>query len=373
MKFDEIINRIEKKIVRVPDGEERISKVINGESADYLPLIFWRPQNVRVIGKSFNMKEQFYDKEKMLYAYLEEIEECAPCIFDAPICIRPNFGTIFIPAIFNLKYEVFEDKFPWLTSHLSNEEISRLDMPDIKNSEIVNKAIDYMLYFKENIPQWIHVYLPDTQGPFDIAHLVYGDDIFLEIYDDPSFVHHLLNICTEVYIEVSKILKNTIGEPLNQCYHGHALIRGIYMKKGGVRISEDSATLISPKHIEEFVIPYIKKALEPFEGGFIHFCGKNEYFLDILLDLEEVYAINLGNPEIYDFYKVMKKIIDNKKCYFGLWPKGKDESLIDYIRRMISVTEGGKRGLILLFDESMYPEYKCEKIYEIWREEILKC
>ncbi len=46
------------------------------------------------------------------------------------------------------------------------------------------------------------------------------------------------------------------------------------MRNGGIRISEDSATLISPKQIDEFVIPYDQKALEAFGGGFIHFCGK---------------------------------------------------------------------------------------------------
>ncbi len=372
MYFDEILERIEEKWKRIPDGEERIAKAISGEYVDYLPLIFWRPQNVRVIGKSFNMKEQFYSKEKMLYAHLEEIEDCASCAFDAPLCIRPNFGTIFMPTIFNLKYQVFEDKFPWLTSHLTKEDIMKLKMPDLENIEIIKRAIEYMVYFKNKLPNWIHVYLPDTQGPFDIAHLVYGDNIFLEIYDDPDFVHYLLDLCTELYIQVSKLLKNVINEPIDQCYHGHALVRGIYVKKGGVRISEDSATLISPKHIEEFVIPYMKRAFEPFNGGFVHFCGKHNYFLSSLLDLEKVYAINLGNPEMYDFNEVMKKILEHKKCYFGLWPKYNGEKLIDYIRRMINATEGGKRGLVLLFDESMYPEYTCEQIYGIWRDEIAK-
>lgn len=373
MDFYELLLRIENKYRKIPNGEERIAKALAGEDVDYLPIIFWRPQNVKVIGKSFNMKEQFYSKEKMLYSYLEEIEECASCAFDAPLCIRPNFGTIFMPAIFNLKYEVFEDTFPWLTSHLTKEEILKLEIPKLEDVEIIKKAIEFMEFFKNNLPNWIHVYLPDTQGPFDIAHLIYGDNIFLEIYDDPKFLHYLLSICTELYIEVSKLLKNVINEPLDHCYHGHALVRGIFMKKGGVRISEDSATLISPRHIDEFIIPYIKRAFSPFNGGFIHFCGKHDYFLESLLDLEEVYAINLGNPEMYDFNKIMKKILEHNKCYFGLWPKYKDEKLKDYIKRMIEVTEGGKRGLVLLFDESMYPEYSCEKIYEIWREEILKC
>jgi hypothetical protein len=78
---------------------------------DILPLIFWKPQHIAVPGKTFDMEEQFFDKEKMLYGHLEEIERCAENAFDAPICIRPNFGTIFIPAMFGLKYKVPKDTF----------------------------------------------------------------------------------------------------------------------------------------------------------------------------------------------------------------------------------------------------------------------
>ncbi len=364
----EIIKIIEKKLRIDPQGKERIARVLENRKVDFLPLIFWRPQNISIPGKTFDMEEQFYDKEKMLYAHLEEIEKCAENTFDALLCIRPNFGTIFIPAMFGLKYKVPRDTFPWITLHLSKEEIKNFKMPALDNIEIMKKASDYLAFFKKNLPNWIHVYLPDTEGPFDIAHSVYGDNIFYDIYDDPAFVHYLLGLCTELYIEVTRKLKEVIGENNNSCYHGHALVRGIYMRNGGVRISEDSATLLSPKHIDEFVIPYDKKALQTFGGGFIHYCGKHEYLLKAYLQLKEVKAINLGNPEMYDFYITMRNFLDHKKCYFGLWPKKSEETLESYINRMKEATEGGERGLILHFDEQMFPEYSCWEILEKWRE-----
>ncbi|GAI57167.1 unnamed protein product, partial [marine sediment metagenome] len=115
-------------------------------------------------------------------------------------------------------------------------------------------------------------------------------------------------------------LKKIIGEERESCYHGHALVRGIYMRNGGTRISEDSATLISPRHIDKFVIPYDKKVLEVFGGGFVHFCGENDYLLESFLNLDEVRAINLGNPEMYNFDITMQKFIEYRKCYFGLCP-----------------------------------------------------
>jgi len=140
------------------------------------------------------------------------------------------------------------------------------------------------------------------------------------------------------------------------------------MRNGGTRISEDSATLISPKHIDEFVIPYDKKALNAFGGGFVHFCGENDYLLESFLKLDEVRAINLGNPEMYDFDITMQKFVDYRKCYFGLWPKEESETLEEYIFRIKRATDGGRGSLTLHFDEAMFPEYSCQDILQKWKE-----
>ena len=369
------MNRGIKKLLKIVDqkrrinsqGKNRIADVLENKEVDCLPLIFWKPQNISVPGNTYDMEEQFYDKEKMLYGHLEEIADCAQNAFDAPICIRPNFGTIFIPAMFGLKYELPKDTFAWITSHLTKEEIKKFKIPHLSEVEIMKKAIEYLQFFKEELPEWIHLYLPDTLGPFEIAHSVYGDNIFYEIYDDPSFIHYLLDLCTEIYIQVTEKLKKVIGEERGSCYHGHALVRGIYMRNGGTRISEDSPTLLSPEHIDEFVIPYDRRALEAFGGGFIHYCGKHDYLLESYLQLEKVQAVNLGNPEMYEFDSTMQKFLNYGKCYFGLWPKEGSETLEEYIHRIKRATDGGKRGLLLHFDEAMFPEYSCQEILRKWK------
>lgn len=372
IKIEKLIKIIERKKRIDPQGKKRIARVLENKKVDALPLIFWRPQNISVPGKTYDMEEQFYDKEKMLYGHLEEIADCAQNAFDAPLCLRPNFGTVFIPSMFGLKYKVPKDTFAWITSHLSKDEIRGFNFPDLDKTDLMKRAIEYIQFFKEKLPEWIHVYLPDTIGPFEIAHSVYGDNLFCDIYDDPSFVHYLLELCTDVYIQVTERLKKIIGEEKKNCYHGHALSRGIYMRNGGTRISEDSATLISPRHIDKFVIPYGEKALEVFGGGFIHFCGKNDYLLASFLSLNKVRAINLGNPEMYNFDITMPKFVKYRKCYFGLWPKEDSETLEGYIHRMKRATDGGKRGLILHFDEVMFPECSCQDILQKWRK-IMSC
>jgi len=368
IKVDKLVKIIDQKKRIDPQGKDRIANVLENKEVDFLPLIFWQPQNISVPGSTYDMEEQFYDKEKMLYGHLEEIAGCTQNAFDAPLCLRPNFGTIFIPVMFGLEYKMPKDTFAWLTSRLCKDEIIKFEFPNLDEIDMLKKAIEYIRFFKEELPEWIHVYLPDTLGPFEIAHAVYGNNIFYDLYDDSKFVHYLLSLCTDMYIQVTEKLKEVLGEEKTICYHGHALSRGIYMRNGGTRISEDSATLISPQQIDEFVIPYDQKALEAFGGGFIHFCGKNDYLLESYLKLDKVRAVNLGNPEMYDFDITMQKFIDYKKCYFGLWPRQDGENLEKYIRRMKNATAGGERGLLLHFSKDMFPEYSCQDILQKWKE-----
>ncbi len=363
-----LLNSIDKKVRFREGGRELIAQTLRGEPIGQLPLIFWKTKHNGVSGNDYNLKEQFYDKEKMLHGQLEEIDAVCANTFDAQLCVRPNFGTIFVPAMFGLEYKVFNDKYPWIATHLDKKHIKNFRMPRLDELELMEKAIEYITFCKAILPEYIHIYQPDTQGPFDIAHLVYGDGLFMELYDDPRFVHDLMAICVEMYIEVTKFLKAAIGEKQMSCYHGHALARGIFLDSGGVRISEDSATLISPGQIDEFVVPYVKQALHEFGGGFIHYCGSNAALLDAFLLMDEVRAINFGNPEMHDFDETMRKFIHHGKCYFGLWPKQPGETAGEYVARMKGASKGGTRGLLLHFDEDMFPGYSCEQILAIWEE-----
>jgi len=370
IQIKQILEKIDHSKRISSGGEEKISRVLEGREVDELPLIFWKPRSQTVPGWTYDMNEQFYGKEKMLFAHLEEILDCAKNIYEAVVCLRPNFGTIFIPAMLGLSYQVPKNTFAWLISHLSKEEVKTISFPDLDKDPMMQRAIEYLQYFQKTVPPWIHVYLPDTQGPFDIAHAIMGQEIFMAIYDDPDLVHHLMKFCTELYIEVTKRLKRVIHESMDCCYHGHALARGIYMDNGGTRVSEDSATLLSPQHIDEFVIPYDQQAMKAFGGGFVHYCGKHDYLLDAYLRIKEVRAINLGNPEGYDFEKTMDKFLKYQKVYFGLWPKEDQEGIEEYMQRMKDKTKDGKCGLLLHFDEMMFPGYSCERILGLWHNQI---
>ena len=101
---------------------------------------------------------------------------------------------------------------------------------------------------------------------FDVAHLLDGKGLFYDVADDPEWVHELLGICLDLYLRVTRHLKSLLDEPEGAMVHGHGTPQGVYFSHAGARTSEDTATLLSPRMIEEFVLPYTERAVRPFEA-----------------------------------------------------------------------------------------------------------
>ena len=142
----------------------------------------------------YDLKQIFTDKARMLCRETRGACATANGRSDSVPSIRANLGTGILLSCLGLEQESYPDKMPWLHEHLSKEQISKLTPDDIRRRGSFASGLDMMHYFKEIMGDSLPVYVMDTQGPFDLAHLMMGDDVFLELYDDPAFVHHLMNL-----------------------------------------------------------------------------------------------------------------------------------------------------------------------------------
>jgi len=360
--------------VRRPESEKigwkRISAIYGGKESDYIPILVDTPAHFINYAVDYNLREQFFSKEKMLYATLKRMIGAAKIDCDGQLCLRANLGTVLIPSLFGIHPTVIEHNQPWCKEHLSKEEILHFRIPeDLSQVGLMPKALDYMAYFQEIVGDLAHVYLPDTDGPFEIAHLVYGDNIFTEIYDDPRFIHRLLGLTTKMFIRATQVLKEALGEPRDSGYHGHGMSYGIYMSKGGTRISDDTPVLLSPKHIKEFVTLYDGEISASFSGGWIHYCGYNISLTEEFMKMNEIRGINLGNPEKWDPKEFMKMILDHGKFYFGSWKRNDNEPLTSYFRRIIDYLDGRRKGLIFLLEPANTVQIgEVEHAASLWRE-----
>ncbi|MEW6359138.1 MAG: uroporphyrinogen decarboxylase family protein [Planctomycetota bacterium] len=341
---DEILALLEPNEDRLARGRERQAKIWRNEAPDAVPVISGGgavPEKKSY--RHYTLAEQFDDKEKMLVEHLWGMISLARGTSDGQLAIRPNLGVGFIPSLFGMETKfVQEDQMPWIVGHPSKEELAKARMPDVRTAGLMPKCLEMIAYFKEKLDGKAHVYLADTQGPFDIAHLLRGHDIYTDIYDDPDFVHRLLDLTTETYIEVSKVMKKAIGELLDSGYHAAG-----YMGNGGVRLCDDSAINVSGATYREFIQPYVARALKPFGGGWYHFCGRGHQILDAIIETDGVRGINFGNPEMYDFADVLSRVRAKGKFYQGAIPAQPGETILAYAARISGYLDGDPRSLIL--------------------------
>jgi len=327
-------------------GRTRMERVFTHSPVDVLPLIFWGPTPEKQTFPTFNRQELFYDVDKMACEQFWWALSFVRSESDALPMIRPNTGAATTATLFGLQQEILPNDPPWLQQHLTKQQISNFRLPDdIRSLGLMPFVKTIIAFYRTHLPM-LPIYVADTQGPFDLAHRVYGDAIFTELYDDPPFMKHLMDLVTDAYIRVTDYLKSLTGEPIDRCYHS-----SFYMPTGGVRICEDTSTLLSPELIDEFVVPYTNRILEHFGGGWIHYCGQNDYLQNtILTQMPKCRALNLGNPEKHDMSAVIRNVKKAGKVYYGSPAREHNQSLEDYFRYTLGLLNGERRGLILFAD-----------------------
>jgi len=289
----------------------------SGEELPYLPTI---------VGTSlsdwpaYSFTECWDDVEKNFMTGLAGIYAGAVLRDDRLFSLRPEYGVVNIPELFGIP-SVVSDEGRSMTEGLHDtalvRELVRNVRPDFRCSH-ARKVLDFYQYAEEALRPYeklsssVHFVLPDTQGPFDLACLIWGTDIFVAMHDEPELVSSLIRLMTDTYIEYNKTVKTVIGEAPNSAYH----IAGLKLVQGGVRICDDSATLVSADFYRDLIMRENERAFAPFGGGWLHYCGNGNHLQSIMQQMRGVHAMHLGNPDMHDLLEIGKGLIKNKVTLF---------------------------------------------------------
>ncbi|MHB9025093.1 MAG: hypothetical protein ACYC7E_13130 [Armatimonadota bacterium] len=362
LSLDDLFDLIHPDARVLADGRRRMADMWNNRPSDSLPIIFGVPAPPGVAGCG-DFRRHVEDGEQMLYDNIAGLVGLVLAGSDAQLAIRVNTGPGTLSTLAGCPQTLSDYSLPW-TSHLTRQEIDAFDpaSADLGEAGLMPRIRELSAAFRAKLPEHIHLFCADTQGPFDLAHLLYGDELFYAVHDDPDFAHELLKKATELYIRATILIKDWAGEPLNGGYHfSYAL------DNCGVRTCEDTSTLLSPATIDEYVLPYQRQALEAFGGGYVHYCGNNDALYAAVLRNPAARGLNFGNPERHDFSKVIPQLIEAGKCYLGPLPREEDEALEAYFRRVIGYTGGTRKGLI--FTPQLIEEERTDprRVIDLWR------
>ena len=332
------------------------------------PILFSTPHAAR--GKfylRYDLVQQHGDVEKLLEESLLQAAPHLDLIDDGIPVVRADLGTTLLPSGLGLEIVVQPELQPWVKAHLTREAVRELPAllrpDDILRNEVRLALKFYRLFFERQkaraIPPEIFPYLPDTQGVFDLSHIIRGQEIFVELLDDPDFVLLLQQRSLELYLAATSLFKKGIGEGTNAMVHGHGMPAGTWFPDTGTRISEDSCTLISPTMLKKFCLPFIRKAVEPFGRAFLHFCGQHYRFLEMACEMELISTLNLGNPEKHDLEGLFALLGKTGTAYLGVIPAQEAEDLSVYLERVAELTLRHKARLILV--SALHPANPEEK------------
>ncbi len=351
-------------------GAERQAAVWRGETPDSQPLLLSCPPDSGFGDvPDYNTKQTHFDTEKMLVSGFKSMLSAANGNRDAVPSLRANMGCGIFPTMFGLKQMLFDDKMPWLREHLDKKTVARMGPEDLKPGDEFKAAIEHMAKMKELVEDTGAFVFPlDLQSPFGTAHLVYGDALFYELYDDPPFVRHLLDLCCECLIfGMTECMKVMNGSDHTIAHYNNLVIP---REKGGLKVSEDTATLVGQDALDEFVLPYLRRLLERFGGGYVHYCGKNDRLFNAVLNEPLVHGLNFGNADMHDMDDVLKKLAHAGKVYYGGVPSRPDETRADFFRRVLTASK--KDGLFwLLLCVNAEDEHGRDDIIAAW-ESVLK-
>lgn len=230
--------------------------------------------------------------------------------------VRSNYGTGILPSLFGCELYMMPEEMNTLPTalplHRKDRILALLDrgVPDARSglgAKVFEAAERYLEIFAAypDLARDVQLYHPDTQGPIDVAEVVWGSEIFLEFLDDPDLVRSVLELMTRTYIafleEWYRLVPRT-GE-----YSAHW---GLWMK-GHVMLRNDSLMNLSPQIYEDMIRPLDQQCLDALGGaGAVHFCGRGDHFIEAMSHMEGLTAVQLSQPEYNDMETIYRHTVD---------------------------------------------------------------
>ena len=305
----QILDRLEERIDldHVAHAHARRQAALDYAPVDRLPITFYLPFEGKDVAP-YPYPEAFADPAKMMVNELlisfTSIYHAADLRDDAPYCLRPNVGTTIIASMFGAEIRLVENNPPWVmpfgeVKHI--REIVNAPLPDVR-AGLGQRVVDQYSYYHAAVADYprcraaLQFTLPDLQGPFSIAELLWGSSIYPAFYDAPELVRGLLDKITTQIIRVYHAIIGMTRDLLRDGYcHQHATA-----VKGNLLIRDDSMVNLSPKMYRQVVLPHDQRLGDELGSVGVHFCGNGMHQVPNLLQIESIRSLDLGQADKND-------------------------------------------------------------------------
>lgn len=196
-----------------------------------------------------------------------------------------DYGMALVPELFGCEITFFDDALPWaIPADLTEEQISKLTVPDVLNTYPMTEIIRQMDYLEKKYGRVTGNI--NTCGILNLALKIRGDQLYMDFYENPELVHNLMNICLETIVPLANYVRGRTGTLASSVTPMAPPEMYITPNCTSVQVSNES--------YEEFVLPYeikLANALQPFG---IHHCGSVDNVVEGYSKIKNMQFIEVG-------------------------------------------------------------------------------
>ena len=205
--------------------------------------------------------------------------------------LLPWFGTGVVPSAVGCRILFQHGEEPAVEGPIIDDpaEIARLEPPDPERDGLMPRVLACIDHFRAH--STLPISFTDNQGPLNIAlNLVGLERLCIWMFERPTVVHELMDFCTTTLIDWVRLQKERANVPIDTGAFPHMI--AIPPGFGGVWLSDDDSTVISPELYRKFVVPYNGRVFEAFGGGTLHYCGNARHQLENYLATPGLVGLN---------------------------------------------------------------------------------
>ena len=236
-------------------------------------------------------EEKLSSPEAMLKSELDSLRPHFEIGDDRVPSVRVQFGTAQPASAYGCDMYIPPNSLPAAANHVLSriEDVFDLEVPDI-NAGWYGKLHDWTEKWLEVLPEGIEIQHPDIQSTFNTAHLVRGNDIFMDFYDNPEALDAFFTNVTDFMIKITQVLKSKISNDTEYFYDWGG------MWKGTARISNCTMQLLPPEFYTQFVKKHDVRFFDEIGGGRVHYCGNSREMAMSFMDIEGISGCDFIEP-----------------------------------------------------------------------------
>ena len=236
-----------------------------------------------------------------------------------------QYGHRFVPALFGCKIIYLKNQAPSAEAKRADfDEMAALDIPDLRNNDVVRKALDDAKRMKEKYG-FASGYI-NTGSPLNAAISIFGEDFIACCAMEPETAQHVLKIMAKTFIRLMYEYSDVVAPPAR-------------IDRRGDGLGNCPAIMFSPEMYRKVILPVDLWYREYFKDFSIHHCGVFDRYAELYTALRPC-SLDVGGGSDY---KLLRKYFPNAVCSYIVNPEhyeGKSREEIDELVRGI-VTDGG--------------------------------